>query len=396
MSRIIFFLALCVPFVADATISFGDQAASIVIEGESTLHVNGDVFLTGTVVNNGTLTIADGASFDVSEGIYIDHGGLKRVFNQDTTLFNDISLSSQNTLTMSSLDVEGGTIVVTGTGQKITFSDLGSDQVIIGDNTTVVLRNIELVGYSDGVISFGEGSSLYFAASTVSLTKDVFEFTPMFYFIPHDDMPLVPSYIRGNGHTLVLSAGALSIEADTSLVCDAVIFESLNSNHIQGHAGSSIEFSDCTLQINNEAFFNEGALSFKGSVMMTGSGSFIYSSSDSITIREFSTLHCKGVTFAHASEELACAIIGDSILGTSHLVLDDAVLYSQVPVLNLFSLQVTSTGNSIVQSLPFTEGEGSFYGAVNIGGVNAQNNSSLRCSSGTLTLYDVVCNVVDY
>jgi hypothetical protein len=345
------------------------------------------------VVNNGTLTIADGASFDISGGTYIDHGGLKRVFNQDTTLFNDISLSSQNTLTIGSLDVEGGTIVVTGTGQKITFSDLGSDQLIIGDDTTVVLRNIELVGYSHGVISFGEGSSLYFAASTVSLTKDVSEFTPMFSFIPHDEMPLVPSYIRGNGHALVLSDGVLSVEADTSLVCDGVIFEALNSNHIQGHSRSSIEFADCTLQMNDEVIFNEGALFFKGLVTMTGSGAFVYGSTDVIHIKEFSTLTVQGVEFSYIATTETPTIIGDSVNGTSFLMLEDGLLYSSAPELNLFSLQVVSKGNSVLYSLPLGEGE---YGVVNIGGEEASNNSSLRCSSGTLTLYDVMCNVVDY
>jgi len=379
----------------DATISFGDLASSIVIEDGSTLQVNGDVLVTGTVVNNGMLSVAEGVSFDISEGVYIDHGGRKLIFHQDTTLFNDISLSSHNTLTISSLDVEGGTIVVTGTGQKITFSDLGSGQLIIGNNTTVIFRCIELVGYFDGAITFGEGSVVQFAASTVTLTKDVTSFTPTFYFVQHPDMPETPSYVRGNEYMLSLTEGVLYIELDARLTCDTVLFASFTGNHIQGHAGSVVEFSDCVIQLHDEAVFLGGELVIEGSVLLTGSGSFIYGSIDRIRIKEFSSLTCKGVTFSYAAETETPTIFGDSFSATSRFILEDATVYSQVPVLNLFNLEIISKGNSVLYSIPFDEG--AFYGAVNIGGdENASNNSSLRCSSGTLTLYDVMCNVVDY
>jgi hypothetical protein len=393
MILLIFLIALCTGFAVESTISFGNKAASIVIEDGSTLQVNGDVYLTGTVVNDGILSVADGVSFDISQGIYIDHGGLKRIFNEDTTIHTDIALSSLNTLTISSFEEEGGTIIVTGTGQKITFSDSGINQLIIGDNTTVVFRCIELVGYFDGAISLGEGSVVQFAASTISLTKDALDFTPLFYFVVHPDMPETPSYLRGNGHSLALTDGVLYVELDTLVTFDNIIFTALSGNHIQGHAGSVIEFSDCVLQLGGETVFTGGQLVIGGDVLITGSGSFAYSSLDSIRIKEFSSLTCQGVMFQCTSEAETPTIIGDSEDATSHFILDNGVLRSEVPVLNLFSLQVISKGNSIVYSMPFDE-EG--YGIINLGGVQASNNSSLRCSSGSLTLYDVRCRVVHY
>jgi|GEM_PF-7043622 len=392
MVFIIFLVALCTGCIVEPTIIFGDQAASIVVENGSTLQLNGDVFITGTVVNNGTITVAEGVSFDTSQGVYIDHGGVKRFFTEDTDLTTDLSLSSLNTLTLSSLDEGGGTIIVSGTGQKITFSDSGVNQLIIGNNTTVIFRCIELVGYFDGAISFGEGSVVQFAASTVTLTKDITAFTPLFSFVVHPDMTETPSYIRGNGHVFVLTDGVLYVELDAALTIENVLFAALNGNHIQGHAGSTIELSDCVLQLKDEVAFTGGELVINGSVVITGAGSFEYSSHAGIRIKEFSSLTLQGIVFAYSSDAEAPSISGESSHATSQLILDSGVLRSTVPELNLFSLQVMSKGNSVLFSNPLEEG----YGVVNIGGLEASNNSSLRCSSGTLTLYDVMCNVVDY
>ncbi|MDQ5890451.1 MAG: hypothetical protein QG604_325 [Candidatus Dependentiae bacterium] len=376
-------------FGAEAGILFGDKNSSIIVEEGSTFVIASDLTVTGTIVNEGTLTVDSGASFDYSCGTFIDHGGHIRTFNHNTTIYKDINLSPVSLMTIAALGDGGGTITLTGSGQKITFSDGGGVQLVIGDNTAVVLSNLELAGFQPGAISLGDGASLTISSGVLSLNQDVWSFSYPITFVGSLENP---SYVRGNSKLIdFYDEGAFVIANESVLQIEDITFWRINGEPVQMDDDGAVCFNNCLFKLDGDMTISQGHLLIGDTATFTGVGSLIYSSPSSIRLSANSSMVFNQVAFIYGSgDDDANELIGDGIGEASQIILDDAQFYVQVPSLSLIGVTLISKGSSKLY------GTGSGASEINFGdGYTYGRNSKLLIEDGILEMYDIVCNVQD-
>jgi len=386
-------LLACSLNIVNASINFGDKDSCIVIEEGSTFEVAGNLRVTGTVVNNGTLTVDDGVRFDYSHGSLIDHGGTILHITRDTIIYDNIELSSTSTLTIDSTGCgEDGVVHVSGTGQKISFAQDGSCQLMIGENTTVVFENIELDGWHPDVVSFGTNASMILSSSILTLKRDV---SNLAYSLVFEGTEEAPSYLRGNHHELgfFCESGSIQVGAADYLCIQEVNFVKAQGNIFDVTCGGTLTLDDCSVALVGDVTFSSGHLKIADMVTFLGSqGSFIYSSPVALRICRESQLVFDHIGFGYSILEGANAIHGNN-KNNSLLILQDAQLFVGAPTLTLFALKFVSRGQSVIYSADLGE---SVWGTLALGdGECAPSNSRLVIENGTLNLYDMGCVIQD-
>jgi hypothetical protein len=390
-------LLACSLNIVNASINFGDKDSCIVIENGSTFEVAGNLRVTGTVVNNGTLTVDDGVHFDYSHGTLIDHGGTILHIVRDTTIYDNIELSVTSTLTIDSTGCgEDGVVHITGSGQKISFAQDGSSQLIIGENTTVVFENIELDGWHPDVVSFGPNASMVLSSSIVTLKRDV---SDLGYSLVFEGTEEQPSYLRGNRHELGFSceSGSIQVGASDYVCVEEVNFVKAQGNIFDVSSGGTLTLDDCSVALVGDVTFNNGHLKIADTVTFLGSqGSFVYSSPVALSICRDSQLIFDHIGFAYSILEGVNAIHGNN-KNNSVLVLQDAQLFVGTTMLTLSALKLVSRGQSVIYSADLNaDPEINVWGTLVLGdGECALSNSRLVIETGILNLYDMGCVIQD-
>ena len=390
-------LLACSLNIINAGINFGDKDSQLLIEEGSTFVVSGNLKVTGTVVNNGTLSIDDDVKFDYSHGTLIDHGGKILHITRDTTIYDDIQLSSTSTLTIDATGCgEDGIVHVSGTGQKISFAQDSSCQLMIGENTTVIFENIELDGWHPDVVSFGANSSMVLSSSIVTLKRDV---SDLAYSLVFKGTESEPSYLRGNHHELGFSceSGGIQVGCNEYLCAEEVNFVKAQGNIFDVASGGTLTLDECSVALVDDVTFSSGHLKIADTVTFTGSqGSFIYSSPVALYICRESQLIIDHIGFGYTILEGANAIHGNN-KNNSLFVLQDAQLFVGAPTLTLFALKLVSRGQSVIYSSDInSDSEAQVWGTLAIGdGKSIPSNSRLVIEDGILNLYDMACVIQD-
>ncbi len=383
-----------------AKINFGDINSSIVIESGSTLEIASDLCVSGTIVNQGTLVVGDSAHFNYGDGHYIDHGDTKLHFTRDITLHSDITLTSNSTLTIEhSSCSDSATITISGEGHKIVFANESDDQLIIGDDVTLIFDDLEIVGWHPGVISLGENSQIIFSSSVLTLQHDVSGFNyPLTFRGSEED----PSRIQGNGHELGFSlcaSGALIVEAGQYLRIEDVVLTQVQETVLDVAATGHIILHGVTVVMIGGTYIDEGQVTISDVVRFTGgNGSLVYSSPETIHILDNAQLIIDSSSFAHQPTSSGSYVIqGHTGCHSSGIgpviILQDASFFVGASTLTLDNLTLISRGQSTIYSNNLYD---AVYGTLAFGdGSDEDTNSTLRIEDGVLDLYEMQCVIQD-
>ena len=143
--------------------------------------------------------------------------------------------------------------------------------------------------------------------------------------------------INGNGHKVYLNEDALlTVSSGAQLKFQNLELVGLKNSNFRCLADDAkVIFEDCILTITSDYTFDTGSILFKGDVVISGTNKFIYSSSWSSTIDQYSTLIVnKGATFSYAPSvaQRDLMYMEDD---TSSLYLDNCTLHSTTTGLRL-------------------------------------------------------------
>ncbi len=380
----------------NAGIIFGDKNSGIVIDSGSFV-VNGNLIVdSGTVeiTSGGTLTVEEGATFDISNGTYISEG--KEVFEYiaDTTLYKDIALSSVKTLSIAA-PVDGTTVhtvTISGTGQKIFFADAATAQMIIGDYTAVIFDGVDLAMFNPDAITLGTGSSVALNNATLSLNHDITLMYPISFLSSGEGCF---SYLRANGNTILMSsAGEIFVPSANQLIIEDANFQDLRDSQLHALGSATIRLSNCNVDTTSAApvTFSSGQLAIEGTVNFSGAGSFIYSSPHALVIGQDSSMVLNGIGMGYTG----CSFIYGANKAHSKIILNDAALTigsDSLGTVTITAITVSMNGNSFIQGGGIIA---EAWTSLNFGTGDAiANNSQLFIGNGKSTLSDIVLNMND-
>jgi len=302
-----------------------DQLASLTVDGMTLWKDSLDKFIPGdilfgapescylTLLNSGTIKEVANGEWIMSEttllgnredvihpdidNIYlflstIDHGPFNLYFDSDTTMSYNIYLGPHHNMQLAA------DMTLNGSTWYIHFSRANEPLLLIDPGKTVTLRDIVLKDFHPSYVSFGDATSeLVFGGGTTIEFIDDFTLTRRWTFTGN-------CKLKGFDTKITLgSGGVIDVYDGSSLTLEDLTISGLSStlNNLRCRTNDgSIVLKDSELALSNDYVFDTGSLSFEHDVKLTGTRTFVYSSSMTSTIASESRLYVDhGVTLRY-------------------------------------------------------------------------------------------------
>jgi len=275
-----------------------------------------------------------------------------------TCVFDDVFPIS------GAINLNGGTLSL--------LSDLtcGSGVIFAGASSTVNLNNLEC--------NFGQADLLWTAATNWQGSTGALNFfsnvtlSSAWTFSGH-------CVLTGNGHTLDLSGGSITVQPGSTLELRNITLENISGTNISciDNAGV-IVFDSVNWNQSGNFAFTHGSLQFHNAINFAGNEIFAYQSPQVSTLFAQSTLTLdSGFTFSYdpgTSPNLLAFVDNSSLL----VLNNNAIVHTTLQGLNLIKGSMFLQGNALLAS----EVNGSINNGITLGDCNAADDFITTLAGG--------------
>lgn len=317
-----------------ASLNFGHKTSAINLESSSRLVVSDSgMFVDEGTIKKNTGASIEGAIIDFEDGIYatsISEVGLTgrldgvgtfgMLLEGDGDRFNaepgqvvDRVLVSGNNNRIEGQPVftqqNGITLQDVATTVTIAINNTLTQNILLNDGT-IILEN-ELALADDVTISTGHvdlnNQRLNMGATSTTWSSSIL-WTNASDITMNGEVDLTGTWVfqgdanlNGNGNTLNLEAGLIRVTPGSTLTIHNVHIEGLKTNNLRCESDlSSLVIEGSEICLSNNYSFTSGSIEFAQDVLISGTNTFSYESSQASTIRSCSELHIENATFQYA------------------------------------------------------------------------------------------------